>query len=183
MLIQEAIDLDVHLHMIDPDPNAPCALIAHSFTIGSITDYDTEYNFGKTVDLLTIEIENVNIDALEKLEQEGTIVYPQTKVLRIVQDKGLQKQFYKDNNIPTSDFELLEAGTDLTNFASTFPKVQKLRKFGYDGKGVNILRTAEDISKGFESLIVSFEIVFSNRLSPNSITSLIVFASKLRYTW
>ena len=99
MLIQEAIDLDIHLHMMDPDPNAPCSLIAHSFTCGSITDYESVMNFGQDKNLITVEIENVNIEALEELEKKGVEVYPQPSVLKIIKDKGLQKNYYLQENI------------------------------------------------------------------------------------
>ncbi len=95
MLIQEAIDLDVTICILDPAPNAPCADIANEFVVGDFNDYQTVLEFGSDKDLLTIEIEHVNIDALEELEKRGVHVYPQPSVLRIVQDKGLQKQFYR----------------------------------------------------------------------------------------
>ena len=151
MLIQEAINYNISVSILESSPDCPCGDICNEFTQGDLMDFNNVYNFGKQVDLVTIEIENVNLDALEKLEKEGRTVYPQTKVLKIVQDKGLQKQFYKDNGIPTSNFQLLNENTDLNQFSESFPKVQKLRKFGYDGKGVCILRSKEDISKGFSA--------------------------------
>src|SRR5690606_40787380 len=99
MLIQEAINLNVNVRVLDPDPDAPCKNICDEFVTGSLTDYDTVYNFGKKADLLTIEIEKVNVDALQKLEEEGVVVYPQPRVIRLIQDKGLQKEFFKQNNI------------------------------------------------------------------------------------
>lgn len=144
MLIQEAIDLDVHLHMIDPDPNAPCALIAHSFTCGSITDYDTVIEFGKDKDLITVEIENVNIEALEALEQNGVKIFPQPRVLRIIKDKGIQKQFYVDHNIPTAPFTLYDNANALEEANISYPIIQKMRTGGYDGKGVQLLQQSSD---------------------------------------
>ena len=91
MLIQETINYDVHVHCLDPDVNAPCRDVAHTFTVGSLNDFDTVYNFGKDKDVLTVEIENVSVDALERLETEGVKVFPQPRVLRIIRDKGLQK--------------------------------------------------------------------------------------------
>ena len=99
MLIQESINYNVTTHVLDPDPHAPCKDICNHFTAGSLTDYDTVYKFGKKVDLLTIEIEKVNVDALEQLEIEGVVVYPQSRVIRLIQDKGVQKQFFKENDI------------------------------------------------------------------------------------
>ena len=144
MLIQEAIDLDVHLHMIDQDPNAPCSLIAHSFTCGSITDYDTVMEFGKGKDLITVEIENVNIEALESLEEEGVRVFPQPRVLKIIKDKGVQKQFYSDHNIPTAPFTLYDNANALEKADISYPIIQKMRTGGYDGKGVQLLKQASD---------------------------------------
>ena len=108
MLIQEAINLNVTTHVLDPDPEAPCKNICNKFENGSLTDYNTVYEFGKKVDLLTIEIEKVNVDALQKLEDEGVTVYPQARVIRLIQDKGLQKEFFKHNDIPTA-----QSGWDL----------------------------------------------------------------------
>ena len=104
--------------------------------LGSLSDFDTVYNFGKKVDLLTIEIEKVNVDALEQLEREGVVVYPQPRVIRLIQDKGLQKQFFKENNIPTAPFQVISSLKQLEESHFKFPYIQKLRRDGYDGKGV-----------------------------------------------
>lgn len=143
MLIQEAIDLDIHLHMMDPDPNAPCSLIAHSFICGSITDYDSVMNFGRDKDLITVEIENVNIEALEELEKSGVIVYPQPSVLKIIKDKGIQKNFYLENNIPTAAFKLYADASAVAKDEIKYPIIQKTRTGGYDGKGVQLLKTSQ----------------------------------------
>lgn len=151
MLIQEAINLNVKVHCLDPDKQAPCSEIANSFTHGSLNDFETVYNFGKDKDVLTVEIENVSIEALEKLESEGKKVFPQARVLKLIKDKGLQKQFYKDNNIPTAEFHLIDSQRELSNHISFLPFAQKLRTGGYDGKGVSILRTESDFKNGFDS--------------------------------
>jgi len=165
MLIQEATNLNIHLHMMDGDTAAPCAQLAHSFTCGSITDYDAVYAFGKDKDLITVEIENVSIEALEALENEGVKVYPQPRVLRIIRDKGLQKQFYTDQNIPTAPFAFIENRVDLLAKAS-FPIVHKLRTGGYDGKGVNILKSEADALTSFdEPSIIENKIPFQKELS------------------
>ena len=109
MLIQEAIDWNVHIYCLDPDPNAPCSQIANNFTNGSITDYQTVFDFAKDKDVVTVEIENVNIEALEEVEKMGVKVFPQPNVLRIIRDKGIQKQFYKEHGLPTSDFSLINS--------------------------------------------------------------------------
>lgn len=151
MFIQEAVNYDVRVNILDPSTEAPCAKIAHEFTQGDLNDFDTVYNFGKDKDVVTIEIENVNVDALEKLEKEGVKVFPQPNVLRIVQDKGLQKQFYADNNIPTAPFYIVENKEEILKYRDEFPFMQKLRKGGYDGKGVTPLRNDDEYSKAFEA--------------------------------
>jgi 5-(carboxyamino)imidazole ribonucleotide synthase len=150
MFIQEATNFDVHVHVLDPDENAPCKSISNDFTVGSLTDYESVLNFGSDKDLLTVEMENINVDALETLESMGKKVFPQSRVLRIIQDKGLQKQFYTQNNIPTADFFLVENETEILNHLELFPLVQKMRKGGYDGKGVQILRNEFDLEKTFK---------------------------------
>jgi 5-(carboxyamino)imidazole ribonucleotide synthase len=164
MLIQEAINFDVHIHILDNDPAAPCAQIAHSFTTGSITDFDAVCSFGKDKDLITVEIENVNIEALEWLEGQGVKVFPQPRVLRIIKDKGLQKQFYASHHFPTAPFRLVDSKDELVkNFN---PCVQKLRTGGYDGKGVQLLRNVADLDSAFtEPSIVEELIPFKKELS------------------
>jgi 5-(carboxyamino)imidazole ribonucleotide synthase len=148
MLIQEAINLDVDVHVLDPDVNAPCKDIAHGFTLGSFNDFETVINFGSTMDVLTIEIEHVNVDALELLEKQGVKVYPQPNVIRLIQDKGAQKQFYTEHGIPTAEYRLI-GEKEASQHTRFFPVFQKLRKGGYDGKGVQSLKTADDLSKAF----------------------------------
>ncbi len=136
MLIQQAINYNVTVKVLDPDREAPCRKLCDEFVVGSLSDYETVYNFGKKVDLLTIEIEKVNVDALEQLEREGVTVYPQARVIRLIQDKGLQKQFFKENNIPTAEFQVISSAQQLAQSTIPFPYIQKLRRDGYDGKGV-----------------------------------------------
>ncbi len=150
MLIQETINYDVQIHCLDPDADAPCKDIAHSLTVGSLNDFDTVYKFGKNKDVITVEIENVSIEALEKLEAEGKKVFPQPAVLKIIRDKGLQKQFYADHNIPTPAFYLVNNKEEITNYISEFPFMQKMRTGGYDGKGVTPLRSEKDLETAFE---------------------------------
>lgn len=166
MFIQEAINLDVDVHILDPDENAPCKDISTSFTKGSLLDFDTVYSFGKDKDILTVEIENVNTEALEKLEKEGKKVFPQPHLLRLVQDKGVQKEFYSKNNLPTASFHLIDNKASISNFISSFPLVQKLRKGGYDGKGVQVLRTIEDLDLAFDAPSILEEMIpFKKELS------------------
>ena len=150
MLIQSAIDFNLDVHVLDPNPQAPCHAIATQFTTGELTDFDTVYAFGKRCDLVTIEIENVNTDALKKLRDEGTSVYPEPEVIELIQDKRAQKQFYREHGIPTADFVLTESRADLKQYANRLPAVHKLGRAGYDGRGVQMLRTAADLDKGFD---------------------------------
>lgn len=149
MLIQEAINWNVNIHVLDPDPHAPCKHICNKFEVGSLQDYETVYSFGKNLDLLTIEIEKVNVDALEKLEEEGVTVYPQSRVIRLIQDKGLQKQFFKQNDIQTAPFQLISSREELQSATMRPPYIQKLRKDGYDGKGVKKIVDVTDFEDAF----------------------------------
>lgn len=172
MLIQEAANYDVYVHCLDPDPQAPCVDLAHSFTVGSLTDFDTVYQFGQDKDVLTVEIEHVNIEALEKLVAEGKKVFPQPSILKMVQDKGLQKQFYQANNIPTPPFHLVENKAEIEAYVTEFPFMQKMRKGGYDGKGVTALKTTSDLANAFDvpsvlELFVDFEKELSVIVSRN----------------
>lgn len=158
MLHQSAINLNINLRMMDADPNAPCASLVHDFTVGDLEDFDAVYAFGKECDILTIEIEKVNTEALKKLQSEGVKVYPEPDVISLIQDKRVQKTFYKDNNIPTADFILTDSKADLKNYIDRLPAVHKIGKGGYDGRGVQVIRTEADIEKGFDapSLLESF---------------------------
>lgn len=145
MLIQECIDLGIDAHVLDPDKNAPCAHIATTFTCGSLTDEKTLYNFGKKHDIITIEIENVNVKALYRLEKEGKKVYPQPHIIEMVQNKGLQKTFLHQHGFPTAPYTLVADWKEIPALVQDFPVVQKVRKGGYDGRGVHILRKKKDL--------------------------------------
>ena len=165
MILQEAIDLNIHIHCMDPDPHAPCSKIAHSFKCGSITDFDSVYQFGEDKDLITVEIENVSVEALEKLEQEGVKIFPQPRVLRIIRDKGIQKEFYINNGLPTAPFKVISNRNDVLE-NGVFPIVQKLRTGGYDGKGVQVLHSIGEISNCFDAPCVLEELIpFAKELS------------------
>lgn len=166
MVIQEAINYNVHIHCLDPDPKAPCEPIAHSFTTGKLTDFDTVMAFGEDKDVLTVEIEHVNVQALTALEQRGKKVFPQPRVLSTIQDKGTQKTFYADNNIPTAPFQLVNNKAELLQQELTFPFVLKLRTGGYDGKGVQIIRSAADLENCFDApCVIEQMIPFTKELS------------------
>jgi 5-(carboxyamino)imidazole ribonucleotide synthase len=136
MMIQSAINYNLYICCLDPDANAPCKTIANEFTKGSLTDYDTVFKFGKDKDIITIEIENVNVEALKALQKLGKKVFPQPEIIEIIKDKGLQKMFYQRNNIPSQDFFLVENKSQISKYNDFFPFFQKLRTGGYDGKGV-----------------------------------------------
>jgi len=144
MLAQAASPWDLSLRMLDPFPQAPASHLCASFVAGDFRDFQTVLDFGKTCDVLTIEIEQVNADALSELEAAGIKVYPQPSVLKIIQDKGLQKQFLVENNLPTSAFSLYDGPEAVRAAAPPLPCVQKTRTEGYDGRGVKLLRKPED---------------------------------------
>ena len=151
MLLQEAINFNISCRVLDPDAHAPCKELSSEFVCGSLSDFDTVYQFGKSAKTLTIEIEKVNTDALEKLEQEGVNVYPPARVIRLIQDKGTQKQFFKENNIPTAPFVLINKKEELNGVTFPYPYIQKLRKDGYDGRGVLKIHSAAAIAEAFEA--------------------------------
>lgn len=168
MMLYDTRKFDIQTYVLDPSDEAPCKIACDKFVQGSLMDFDTVYNFGKQVDVLTFEIELVNVDALEKLEQEGIKVFPSSKTLRIIQNKGKQKQFYKDNNLPTSDFKLFENLSNLKSEISnlTLPFVWKSTEFGYDGNGVKVIRKIEDLQGLPEGECIAEQMVnFKNELA------------------
>lgn len=150
MLLQAAANYPVETFLMENDPGCPAAHLCHHFTKGDIKNHDDVYRFGKNVDLLTIEIENVNVEALERLEKEGVKVFPRPSVLRIIRDKILQKQYYQQHQIPTASFVITQNKEELGQRTDFLPAVHKLGTGGYDGRGVQILQTKEDIIKGFD---------------------------------
>ena len=150
MLLTETRKFDITTKVLDPSADAPCRIACNTFVQGSLTDFDTVYRFGKEVDVLTIEIENVNVDALKELQSEGVKVYPTPQTIELIQNKATQKQFYATHNIPTAPFHRFESLTNLqqavTNKQITLPFVWKSARFGYDGNGVKIVRQLPDLS-------------------------------------
>ena len=151
MLLQAAANYPVTIHVLENDPSCPAAHLCHAFTTGDIRDFETVYRFGKGLDALTIEIENVNVAALEKLQEEGVQVYPRPSVLRIIGDKIAQKAFYKENNIPTAPYVTTNSLADLEQQQAFLPAVHKIAQGGYDGRGVQLLHKAEDLRNGFDA--------------------------------
>tara|TARA_R110000796_G_scaffold67449_2_gene154650 strand:- start:75463 stop:76635 length:1173 start_codon:yes stop_codon:yes gene_type:complete len=170
MLLYETRKFDIHTKVLEASKDAPCKIACDEFVIGDLMNFDDVYNFGKKVDVLTIEIENVNLDALEKLEHEGLTVYPPTKTLRTIQNKAKQKLFYVDNAIPTADFSRFAYASEiidsLENGGLEFPFVWKAAQFGYDGQGVKVVRNLDDL-KGLPSgeCIAEEMVPFKNELA------------------
>jgi 5-(carboxyamino)imidazole ribonucleotide synthase len=150
MLIQSGIDFNLSFSILDPDENAPCKGLA-DFHVGKLTDYETVMKFGSACDIITIEIENVNTKALKELVRLGKKVFPQPEVIELIQDKRKQKSFYTEKGIPTAEFILTENKQDVFLHESFLPAVHKLGTEGYDGRGVQVLKTKEDLSKAFEA--------------------------------
>ena len=151
MLLQAAANYPVETFVMENDPECPSAHLCHHFTKGDIKDPDAVYNFGKGLDVVTIEIENVNVEALEKLESEGVKIIPKTSVLKTIKNKILQKQYYQQFNIPTADFTITNNREELREHLEFLPAVHKLGTGGYDGRGVQILKDASQIDKGFDT--------------------------------
>lgn len=151
MLLQAAANYTVETYVLENDPQCPAAHLCHHFVQGNINDFDTVYRFGKNLDMLTIEIESVNVDALEKLEAEGVKVFPKPSAIRTIKNKVLQKQFYKDNDIPSSAFVITQTLAELQQHSSLLPAVHKIGQGGYDGKGVQVIKEEADMSKGFDA--------------------------------
>lgn len=150
MLLQAAANYPVDTFVMENDPECPAAHLCHHFTKGDIRNFDDVYYFGKNVDALTIEIENVNVEALEKLEAEGVKIFPRPSVLKTIKNKILQKQYYRSNDIPTSNFIVTNNLNELKQQEDFLPAVHKLGEGGYDGRGVQIIKTREDMDKGFD---------------------------------
>ena len=149
MMLYETRKLDIYTLVLESSKDAPCKIACNEFILGDLMNFDDVYNFGKKVDVLTIEIENVNLEALEQLEEEGLKVYPQPKALRIIQNKAKQKLFYVDNDIPTAEFHRFayksEIEDSVLNGGLELPFIWKATQFGYDGQGVKVVRKLEDL--------------------------------------
>ena len=147
MMIQSAVDFDARVEVMDPSADAPCKHFTHRFVQGDLQDAEAVVAFGSELDCITIEIEHVSVEGLRTLENQGVRVIPKPDHLATIQDKGLQKQFFEAHNIPTAPYQLIEDVSQVG--AMGFPVVQKMRKGGYDGKGVVVLRDAGSLEKAF----------------------------------
>jgi len=150
MLLTETRKFDITTKVLDPSPDAPCRIACNTFVQGNLTDFNTVYNFGKDVGVLTIEIENVNVEALEKLQTEGVKVYPSPQTIKNIQNKASQKQFYATHGIPTAPFQVFQNTESLKKAINeqqlALPFVWKSARFGYDGNGVKIVRQLTDLN-------------------------------------
>jgi 5-(carboxyamino)imidazole ribonucleotide synthase len=151
MLLQEAANYPVQVHVMERDEHCPAANLSHKFIKGDITSYEDVVKFGEGVDVLTIEIENVNVEALEFLETKGVKVIPRPSALKTIKNKILQKEFYQINQIHTSDFVILQNRDEINQYAEYLPAAQKLATGGYDGKGVQLIKSLNDLEKGFDA--------------------------------
>lgn len=151
MLLQAAANYPVETYIMEDDEQSPAAHLAHHFVKGNIRNFDEVYNFGKGLDALTIEIESVNEEALEKLEAEGVRIYPKPSALRTIKNKITQKQFYSQHSIPTAEYIVTQNLDGVRSRTDMLPAVHKIAEGGYDGKGVRIIRGKEDIEKGFDA--------------------------------
>ncbi len=170
MLLYNTRKFDIYTCVLEASEEAPCKIACDEFHLGNLMDYDAVYNFGKQVDVLTIEIENVNVDALEALEKEGVKVYPASKTLRTIQNKAKQKLFYVDNELPTAPFSrfayLSEIEDAIANGGLELPFVWKAAQFGYDGNGVKVVRKLSDLENLPKGECIAEELVpFKNELA------------------
>lgn len=163
LLVAAANNWDITTYVLDGSASAPASGVCNEFIQGSYLDYDDVLNFGRKVDAITFEIENVNINALRQLKEEGITILPDPDVLELISDKGTQKEFYEQNALPSSPFRLFKDKEEvidaLNNKEIKLPFVQKLRRMGYDGRGVQMIRTQSDFDKLFGAPSLIEEIV------------------------
>jgi len=170
MLLYDAKRYDLHTKVMDSNFEVPCARLADEFILGDITNYDDVINFGNKVDIITVEIEKINTDALLFLEKKGKKIFPSAVTLKIIQNKTQQKEFYQKNNLPTSRFknysniDELKINFEKDNFK--FPFVWKSSRFGYDGKGVKIIKKFDDLNFSYdEECLIEEKISIKKELS------------------
>lgn len=170
MLLYTTRKWDITTHVLDPSPDAPSRIACDHFVQGDFKDYQTVYDFGKNLDVLTIEIEHVNTDALRQLEKEGVKTYPNAATLELIQNKGVQKDFYHQHHLPTSDYKRFEnkehLGKAIETGSVTYPFVWKAATMGYDGNGVAIIRSEEDFLNLNDQECIAEELVpFTHELA------------------
>ena len=163
MLLQAAANYPVETFVLENDTACPAAHLCHHFTKGDIKDFDAVYNFGKGLDAMTIEIENVNVPALEKLETEGVKIFPKPSVLKIIKNKILQKEYYQQHQLPTASFLITNNLAGLKQQENFLPAVHKLAEGGYDGRGVQVIKTKTDLEKGFDAPAVLEKLIIIHK--------------------
>jgi len=149
MLLQSAANYPVETFVLENDENCPSAHLCHHFTKGDIRSFDDVYRFGKGLDAIAIEIESVNEQALEKLEAEGVAIYPRPAALRTIKNKIAQKEYYRERNIPSPDFVITRNLDEVKQYSVFLPAVHKLAEGGYDGRGVQVIRSENELSRAF----------------------------------
>lgn len=166
MLLQAAANYPVETFVMENDAECPSAHLCHHFIKGDIRNFEDVYKFGRHLDALTIEIESVNEEALERLEKVGVKIYPKPSALSIIKNKILQKQFYKDKEIPTANFVVTQNAAELVEHSGYFPAMHKIGMGGYDGRGVIPINSVDDISTGFnEPAVLESKIKIEKELS------------------
>ncbi|MDR1877877.1 MAG: 5-(carboxyamino)imidazole ribonucleotide synthase [Flavobacteriaceae bacterium] len=167
MFMQNAMNYPYEIYFLEPDDQAPCSLFGEYFTQGNFKDYRTVLDFGRDKDILSIEIENVNVSALKELQKQGKKIIPSPECLETIKDKGLQKEFYIHYNLPTAEFYLVEDKQELLNHNSlSFPFIQKLRVGGYDGKGVQLIKSEAELDKVWdEPSVIEKAVLIEKELS------------------
>ncbi|MGW1453921.1 5-(carboxyamino)imidazole ribonucleotide synthase [Salegentibacter agarivorans] len=170
MMLYETRKYDIQTNVVDPNPEAPCKIACDYFETGDLMDFDTVINFGRKVDVLTFEIEGVNVEALKQLQKEGVKTYPSAETLEKIQNKGIQKNFYKKHEIPTADFEVFsnkkELISALENSKINLPFVWKSTTGGYDGKGVSVIKNKEALNDLPDAECIAENLVpFKNELA------------------
>ncbi len=179
MLLQAAINYPVEMHILENDPNCPAAGFCQYFSKGDITNFDDVVEFGKNLDAITIEIEQVNTGALNKLEEMGVAVFPKASIITTIKNKIQQKQFFVQNQIPTSPFITTQTNADIAAHPSLLPGVHKLAMGGYDGRGVQVIQSLTDAGKGFSGPAVLEKMVTIKK----EISQLIAIDQKGKYTY
>ena len=174
MFIQNALNYDDEFHVLDPNSDCSCAYISH-FSQGNFNNYEDVLAFGQDKDVISIEIEHVNVDALFELEKQGKKVIPNAEIIKTIQQKILQKEFYKKHNIPSPDFEIFDGTSE--EIKIKFPFVQKLNTGGYDGKGVQIIKNAEDLKN-----LWTEDSVLENLVDIDKELSIIIAKNENRYS-
>lgn len=170
MMLYETRKFDIQTLVLDPSAEAPCKIACNYFQQGDLMDYDTVLKFGRKADVVTFEIEGVNVEALKQLESEGKKTYPSAATLEKIQNKAIQKKFYKKNDIPTASFMIFNSLYELKKVVESgevkIPFVWKSATGGYDGKGVSVIKKVEDLDGLSDGECIAEDMIpFKNELA------------------